>query len=457
MTIIDVDNDKQLLAIQDGNLVISGRCGLQAYSPVSLSQWSYLAWTITGDSYVLYINGQKIGSGNSCSAGIDADFLMIGSGYGGNEFFKGSIDDVKIYNRALSAGEIESRYKKDSLIGYWKFDDEGVSTTTDSSGNGNDGTLTNMDGANDYVEGQVGKGLEFDGVNDQVSAGGINSQLSGNDKMSTFAWVKRTGDLSSKNGPTIVDVFSGAGSRQFKLDFLGNAISAIINNESDISVATTDTEDLALNQWYFVGMTYDNQNISLYKNGQLINSVSQSGSLKTVNQDLHIGWYDRGFGDSWLKGDIDEVSIHSRALSNTEIRQAYETTRPRFEVQQTENGLSDYKVPEKIEQKILAKTVNDVFIYDAKKDSVNENWKNDNTKSWYLESSSATRCPNGYQETGLQKCTRNFPEVAIIVASDLHVYIYDAESNELWMDFENGDFQMNSGINIATNSVFALN
>src|SRR3989344_5194629 len=55
------------------------------------------------------------------------------------------------------------------LVGYWNFNDGSGTTAEDKSGQGNNGTLTNMDPATDWVDGKVGSGaLDFDGSNDYV-------------------------------------------------------------------------------------------------------------------------------------------------------------------------------------------------------------------------------------------------------------------------------------------------
>lgn len=45
----------------------------------------------------------------------------------------------------------------DTLVGVWKFDEGKGNTAKDSSGNGNDGTLTNKP---KWVDGKFGKALE---------------------------------------------------------------------------------------------------------------------------------------------------------------------------------------------------------------------------------------------------------------------------------------------------------
>lgn len=148
--------------------------------------------TYDGSQRKIYKDGLLIGRETKTGAiGIvGTNAAYIGSASGTSEFFKGLIDDVKIYNRALSQGDVEARYKKDSLVGYWKFDDVGTTITSDYSGNGNNGTLTNMSGASSYVDGQIGKSLSFDGVNDYVSIGNPASLDMNTSDFSLNTWIK---------------------------------------------------------------------------------------------------------------------------------------------------------------------------------------------------------------------------------------------------------------------------
>jgi hypothetical protein len=62
-----------------------------------------------------------------------------------SDFFKGQISDVRIYDRALSAEEVEQLYKgydiRNGLVGHWPLNEGQGTTAYDRSGNGNDGTL----------------------------------------------------------------------------------------------------------------------------------------------------------------------------------------------------------------------------------------------------------------------------------------------------------------------------
>jgi hypothetical protein len=57
----------------------------------------------------MYINGVQIGSLNATGNIVSSTApLTIGGNRVWGEFFNGAIDDVRIYNRALSASEIQS-------------------------------------------------------------------------------------------------------------------------------------------------------------------------------------------------------------------------------------------------------------------------------------------------------------------------------------------------------------
>ncbi len=346
-------------------------------------------------------------------------------------YFSGGIDEVKMYKRALSNKEIKENYKKDSLVGYWKFDDVGTSVTVDYSGNGNNGTLTNMSGALSYHDGQVGKALEFDGVDEYVT---INSTEFTTSESHTFSvWQKTLG--GNWNAFTGNNLSSGG---YWMWHGAGNALALYLQSPTPLYF-NANLDDVGIDEWFNLTVVTESvdsthSNFYIYLNGELTDT-KQNVEIPTASFTYpSIG--NGGNSNRYFNGSLDEFAIYSRALSGLEVRQTYEATAPKFKIEQKETSESEYQIPEKIEQQLIAETINDVFIYDTAKDSVNNSWRSDNTKSWYTEASSVTRCPNGYQASGEEKCTRDFPEIAILVGTDTNLYIYDAESQEIWMRFD---------------------
>jgi prepilin-type N-terminal cleavage/methylation domain-containing protein len=85
---------------------------LYSTDTAQLSMWSFVAYTYDGSNIIFYINGAQSGitakTGSISSSGYD---LIIGGDSSVNtRYWNGLIDDVRIYNRALSATEIQAIY-----------------------------------------------------------------------------------------------------------------------------------------------------------------------------------------------------------------------------------------------------------------------------------------------------------------------------------------------------------
>jgi hypothetical protein len=105
---------------------------------------------------IVYVDGTEIDRHSVATSIISgSSSLFIGQRYGYSERFQGIIDEVAIYNRALSAEEIlagmHTRPDTDdpNLVGYWDFDEGDGQVAADSSLYGNDGTLGSGDGIDD--------------------------------------------------------------------------------------------------------------------------------------------------------------------------------------------------------------------------------------------------------------------------------------------------------------------
>ena len=111
------NTDYSIFQGSESNLAFSlkmGNVARTAYSPansVPLGEWTYVVGTYDGSRVKLYLNGTLVKTIN-ISGEINAhnEPLRIGGEKGA--YFEGMIDEVKIYNEALSAEEISSRYER---------------------------------------------------------------------------------------------------------------------------------------------------------------------------------------------------------------------------------------------------------------------------------------------------------------------------------------------------------
>ena len=125
--------------------------GVQSTIPLShpsldWSEWIHLLGTYDGSIIKIYLNGTLIDD-NFGTGIVDTSGLVpgIGGRASGDLAWNGQISDVRIYNRALSAEEVEQLYKgydmRNGLVGHWPLNEGQGTTAYDRSGNGNDGTL----------------------------------------------------------------------------------------------------------------------------------------------------------------------------------------------------------------------------------------------------------------------------------------------------------------------------
>jgi hypothetical protein len=123
-------------------------------STISIKNWHHVVGTYDGSNMIVYVDGAEIDRYSVATNIIPSNSpLFIGQRYGYGERFQGIIDEVAIYNRALTAEEIQilmhtrPESADPNLVGYWDFDEGEGEIAGDSSGNGNDGTLVGAEWA----------------------------------------------------------------------------------------------------------------------------------------------------------------------------------------------------------------------------------------------------------------------------------------------------------------------
>jgi len=203
------------------------------------------------------------------------------------------------------------------LVGHWKFDETSGATASDSSGNGNDGTL---EGNPQWVTGKIDGALEFDGDGDYVDCGNAASlDICGADAQVTIALWVNTPDVSRAHGALVTKGEWNAG------------YSLMINGDTTTLVAAdrdTNSGDLVTNdQWYHLAVTTDGATgeVTFYINGQLseVHEKNISG-IGQSDMPVNIAREQWGGGRWYFNGMIDDVRIYNRILTEDEIAQAME-------------------------------------------------------------------------------------------------------------------------------------
>ncbi|MFC1623921.1 LamG domain-containing protein [Candidatus Omnitrophota bacterium] len=297
--------------------------------------WHFVMITFTnGENARLYIDGVlkdtlNVSSLNNMDSAAD---LYIGR-YSAGYYFNGLIDDVRIYNYARSASQVMQDYNAGVVahagvssgvadpwggalpIGHWRMDENTGALARDASGNGYDGTLTNMTEA-DWVHGKHGSALDFDGSGDYVRTSTINLA-------STFTvafWMKPT-TLYDYGDPL------SAGTADKYLTFVtyanGSMDYNLGNGTSWGSGVTAAAATFVNDTWYHIAGTASGGQIELFVNGISKGTASNSNS---INQVLNIG--SRTVSSYDFNGLVDDVKVYGYARTQAQVAWDYNRGKP---------------------------------------------------------------------------------------------------------------------------------
>jgi hypothetical protein len=256
----------------------------------------------------------------------------------GTRNFDGLIDEVSIYDVALSAAEVATLYDAGSGRGkcptvptaieapagldhWWRGDWDAA----DAAG----GAFGARTGDVRFGPGKTGVGFDF--YNGIVRIPSTDSLQSPSFTVEAWAAPRGTGLFNDTVGsvivskdinvsPTVSYGLVGPNTQGRFGAFVGFADGGPPNNIMSVS----SPNRFALNVFHHVAMSYDQGYLKLYVDGRLEKSL-YAGSARPIiygGDDLGIGRH-ANFGTRNFDGRIDEVAHYSRALSDAEIEALY--------------------------------------------------------------------------------------------------------------------------------------
>ncbi len=198
------------------------------------------------------------------------------------------------------------------LIAHYAFEGD----ATDSSGNGYDGTATDVT----YVAGQVDQAAQFNNSSSKIEVASLANNLpGGNSARSVAFWVYRTG---TDNGNMVSWGTTFTTARRFSVLHEGNGLLRVIGAWYD----RDSTHYVPTNSWEHIVVTYDGSNLRFYVNGSLNDTVAAGAYDTDASKMLRMGINTEGADGEWFGGMLDEVRIYSRELSASDVTELYNYT-----------------------------------------------------------------------------------------------------------------------------------
>jgi hypothetical protein len=282
------------------------------------STWVHLVVTRVSTRWLLYVNGRLQVTGGTTNPNTPTTSAYLGNS------FNGSIDEVKIWNRALTADEIYKHYvgySNNSLVGSWHFSEGSGTTAADSSGQGNNGT---MNGSSYWTaSGKAGSAFQGNGSSNYADCGGASGSLNLDGSLTIEAWIKTAGTTRAWIGMKYygTNPYYGLSINEVRTgDVSMNIRDSSANYPKSYSVVNVND-----NVWHHVVGVRDvvADKINVYVDGSLSNSITDTTTGSITNTNNFVIGKNSYASAEYFSGNIDEVKVYNRALTASEIAERY--------------------------------------------------------------------------------------------------------------------------------------
>ncbi len=141
------------LLLTNGSTQIGSLNGNQIKPTLSPGVWTHVAASFDGTTLSVYTNGVLAGATNA-SFNLSGGALTLAQSYSGESYYGGGMDDLRVWNTARSATQIQSNYNatltgnEPGLLAWLRMNEGAGATLADASGHGNN--VTNNTGVWSY-------------------------------------------------------------------------------------------------------------------------------------------------------------------------------------------------------------------------------------------------------------------------------------------------------------------
>jgi hypothetical protein len=313
---------------------------LQATYTFDVNSWYHIVYTKSSiaNSDAFYINGVYIqpslrdGTQGSGTLLNTSNTLSLANSNNLSSPANINLDQVRLFNTALTPLEVESLYQERTVVCGGQADtldilgDNSCIATYQLNGNANDlsgdysGTPTDVS----YGVGEFDLAGVFNGSSSNIQLPALG--LGGNQSRSVSVWIKLDSLATTRPVFCYGDESAGKG---FNFEILSTGAIFLGYYQTDWSTTTTP---ITTNTWYHIVVTYngglvqDASSTVIYVNKVPLNKTTSAGYLgvaNTTNTFYEIG---KRKAFRYFDGEIDQVRIFNKALNSSEVTTLYNET-----------------------------------------------------------------------------------------------------------------------------------
>jgi hypothetical protein len=300
-------------------------------SPIKPGEWFHVAGTFDGEELKLYLNGRvaKTQPYESVLNLRDTD-LYVGNSSDGSQAFRGNLDEVQMYNYALSESTISDFYEdrvkseiyKPNQVLNLPFENSLMDSSRFRNAVSSEGGKFEKDRF--YFEKSA---YSFDGVDDVLMVSDTSSVIDSlADGFTVTGWFfqNRGGESQAEFDTSVmisaetVDQENQFGLR-FEKEVDEEQPRRLFFNVGEDEISYTSQAIKGSSYWYHVAGIYDGSEMKLYVNGEMVDAkgITASDIINEPVSEIFIG-NDRT-GSAPIYGILDEIQMYTYPLSEAEI------------------------------------------------------------------------------------------------------------------------------------------
>jgi len=223
--------------------------------------------------------------------------------------------NISVYysNSTAPNGEDEDNTWNDDYVAVYHFSERSGTTASDSSGTGNNGTLSNFDGTQWDSVGKIGGSVDFTDSDDAIATAG-NIGITGSQPR-TIEWWNKFDTADTNNG--LIEWGTAVGTKMFYI-----AYTPAASKKYYVGIYGTDhgTNVLSTTTWTHHTIIYTGTKLEWWIDG--INIKNETVGINTGNSNLKLGESDYSYDG--LFGLLDEVRIINDSKNPGWITQTYQ-------------------------------------------------------------------------------------------------------------------------------------